>query len=326
MDIAAEVLRAEERIRPYVRETPVERSAHLSNLAGGEAYLKLEHLQHTGSFKLRGATNKILSLTDEQLKRGVIAASTGNHGMAVSYAARQKGTEATIYMAKGAAQAKIEIIRSLGGNTVFYGDNPVDAEVKARKVAEEQGRVFISPYNDPLVIGGQGTIGVELHRQLPHVDAVFVAVGGGGLISGIAAHLKSQNPHVKVIACWPENSRVMYESMKAGHAVEFPEQPTISDSTAGGIEDGAITIPLCSTLVDSCILVSESEILSAMRLILEKERWLVEGAAAVPVAAYLKQKAEWEGKTVVMILCGRNIPPEKARKMFQDEPAAGKTN
>jgi len=317
MDVAREVVRAEERIWPFVRETPCERSAHLSKISGGDAYLKLEHLQHTGSFKFRGATNKVRQLDDKQIQDGVIAASTGNHGMAVSRAAQQRGTRAKIYMAEGASEAKVEMIRSLGGETVFFGENPVDAEVEARRAAKQEGKVFISPYNDLQVIAGQGTIGVELQRQVPQLDAVFVAVGGGGLISGIAGYLKSQNPRIKIIACWPENSRVMYESMKAGHAVEFPEQPTISDSTAGGVEEGAITIDLCRRLIDDSVLVSEREILHAMRLVFEKERWLVEGAAGVPVAAYLKQKDSWKGKTAAMILCGRNIPPEKAERMFE---------
>src|SRR5438477_316260 len=181
------VLDAETRIRPHIRETPLDRSHHLSSTAGANVYLKLEHLQHTGSFKLRGAMNKVLSLSPEELRKGVIAASTGNHGMAVSYAARQQGTTATIYMKQGAQAGKLELIRALGGTTVFHGDNPVHAENKAREVSRQTGQVFISPYNDPQVIAGQGTVAVELARQLPEIDAVLVAVGGGGLISGIGS-------------------------------------------------------------------------------------------------------------------------------------------
>src|SRR5512146_2831179 len=241
MDWKNEILAAEARIRPHVRETPLERSHYLSQTGGAEVYLKLEHLQHTGSFKLRGATNKLLSLTPGQLRRGVVAASTGNHGMAVSYAASKLEAKATIYMKQGAAPEKVELIQALGGVTVFHGENPVHAENKAREVSRQMGQVFISPYNDPQVIAGQGTLGVELERQWPQLDAVFVSVGGGGLISGMGGYLKAVSKSVRIVGCWPENSRVMYECMKAGRVIDFPEKETLSDSTAGGVEEGAIT-------------------------------------------------------------------------------------
>ncbi len=314
MDWKNEILAAEQRIRPHVRETPLERSPYLSQKGGAEVYLKLEHLQHTGSFKLRGATNKLLSLSSEQLSRGVIAASTGNHGMAVSYAASKLGARATIYMKEGTLPEKVELIRALGGATVFHGENPVHAESKAREVARQNGQVFISPYNDAQVVAGQGTLGVELERQLPQMDAVFISVGGGGLISGIASYLKAVNTRVKIVACWPENSRVMYECMKAGRVIDFPEKETLSDSTAGGVEEGAITLELCRSLIDDCILVAEDEIRAAMKLILDKERWAVEGAAALPVAAYLQQAKNYAGRRVAVLLCGRNIPLPRLRE------------
>lgn len=316
MDWKHEILAAERRIRPHVLETPLERSHYLSQAGGAEVYLKLEHLQHTGSFKLRGATNKLLSLSPEQLSRGVIAASTGNHGMAVSYAASKLGARATIYMKEGTLPEKVELIRALGGATVFCGDNPVHAENKAREVARQNGQVFISPYNDAQVIAGQGTLGVELQRQLPRMDAVFISVGGGGLISGIASYLKAVNGRVKIVACWPENSRVMYECMKAGRVIEFPEKETLSDSTAGGVEEGAITLELCRSLIDDCVLVSEAGILASMKLVLEKERWAVEGAAALPVAAYLQEAKNYADKRVAILLCGRNIPFKKLRAVL----------
>ncbi|HZR32629.1 MAG TPA: threonine/serine dehydratase [Terriglobales bacterium] len=313
------VLQAEKLIRPHIRETPLEPSAYLSDAANCEVYLKLEHLQHTGSFKLRGAMNKVFSLSPEQLKAGIVAASTGNHGMAVSYAAQKRGLTPTIYMKGGASPDKVALIKSFGGKAEFYGDNPVDAENHAREISRQTGQVFISPYNDPQVIAGQGTLGVEIYRQLDSVDVVFVAVGGGGLISGMASYLKSVKPGVKVVGCWPENSRVMYECIKAGRVIDFPEQPTISDSTAGGVEDGAITVDLCRELIDDFVLVSEREIVDAMHLILRHERWMVEGAAGVAVAALLKRKSAYSGKKVVPLLCGRNIPFEKMKAVF--EPA-----
>ena len=244
----------------------------------------------------------------------MIAACTGNHGMAVSYAASKLGARATIYMKEGTLPEKVELIRALGGATVFHGENPVHAESKAREVARQNGQVFISPYNDAQVVAGQGTLGVELERQLPQMDAVFISVGGGGLISGIASYLKAVNTRVKILACWPENSRVMYECMKAGRVIDFPEKETLSDSTAGGVEEGAITLELCRSLIDDCILVAEDEIRAAMKLILDKERWAVEGAAALPVAAYLQQAKNYAGRRVAVLLCGRNIPLPRLRE------------
>ena len=316
MNLVREIVAAERRIRPIVRETPVDFSHTLSARSSAQVYLKLEHLQHTGSFKLRGAVNKMLSLTKAARRSGVIAASTGNHGMAVSYAACELGTKATIYMSPGVAKVKLDMIRALGGKPVFYGKNPVDAESRAREVAERSSVPFISPYNDEDVIAGQGTLGVELHRQIENVDAVFVSVGGGGLISGIAAYLKSKQPRVKIIGCWAKNSCVLYQSLRAGRIGVFPEKPTISDGTAGGVEPGAITFELCRSLIDDTVLVTESEILRAMKLILRGDRWLVEGAAGVAVAGFLKQQRKFAGKKVALVLCGRNIPAEKAKKLL----------
>jgi len=300
------VIEAESRIREEIRETPVEYSYYLSNISNCHVYLKLEHLQHTGSFKVRGALNKIYTLSPEQLKKGVIAASTGNHGLGVCYGARQIDTEATIYMPTNVSRAKLEMIKERGGNPVLHGENCLDAEKKARHVAESSERIFVSPYNDLDVIAGQGTIGLELARQLENIDAVFIAVGGGGLIAGIATYLKSIEAKTRVIGCWPENSRVLYECLRAGRIIEFPEEPTISESTAGGVEEGSVTFPLCQELIDDCALVSEEEIYQAMRLIAEHERWIVEGSAGVAVAAFLKECGKFTGQDVVIVLCGRN--------------------
>jgi threonine dehydratase len=316
-DFRKRILRAERRIRPYVRETPVDFSVLLSHPGGARVYFKLEHLQHTGSFKLRGAVNKMLSLPVRERSRGVVAASSGNHGIAVCHASRQLGLRATICMPRGAAGVKLRLIRALGGRVVFHGQNTLDAERKAREIAAGEGLAIVPPYNDPEVIAGQGTIGLELERQVGRVDAVFVAVGGGGLVSGIAAALKSKNPRAEIVGCWPANSRVLYESLRAGRIIEFPEQPTISDGTAGGVEPGSITFPLCRTLVGTRVLVSEREIWRAMRLLLADERWLVEGAAGVALAGFLKRRRACAGKNVVVILCGRNISPEKAAKLWK---------
>jgi threonine dehydratase len=311
---AQDIIEAESRIRPLARETPVDHSLHLSRLGDAGVYLKLEHLQHTGSFKLRGATNKILSLDDAQLRRGVIAASTGNHGMGVCYAARHAGTAATIYLPRDVSEQKLAAIKQLGGVPVLSAGDCLEAEYAAREAARKSGQVFISPYNDLQVIAGQGTIGLEMSRQMDRIDAVFVAVGGGGLIAGIAAYLKSVSPHTRVIGCWPENARALYECLRAGRIIEVPEEPTISESTAGGPEEGSITLPLCQQLIDDYALTSEAEIREAMRLIFDKEHWVIEGSAGVAVAAYLKERKRFAGQNVAIILCGRNF----SNKTFLD--------
>jgi threonine dehydratase len=298
------VAAAYERIRPYVRETPVEESSALG------AFLKLEHLQHTGSFKFRGACNKIALLTPEQAAAGVVAASNGNHGLGVAAAARARGIAAEVFVSAQVSPAKAKRIASQGATIRQHGSDPLAAELAARQAAETSGRVFISPYNDLDVVAGQGTIAVELQQQTPDLDAVFVAVGGGGLIAGIGSYLKFASPRTEIVGCWPENSPVLYQCLLAGKVIDVPEQPTLSESTAGGLEPDSVTVPLCQTAIDRSVLVSEDEIRAALRLILETEHWLIEGAAAVAVAAYLKDRARWEGKRVAIVLCGRNVSPE----------------
>jgi threonine dehydratase len=298
------------RIQPYIRETPVEQWG----LNG--AYLKLEHLQRTGSFKLRGASNKIAMLTPEQAARGVVAASNGNHGLGVAAAARIRGIEAEVFVSAHVSPAKAQRIESMGARIRNAGDDPLTAEIAARRAAEESGRVFISPYNDRDVIAGQGTIGVELRRQVSNLDAIFVAVGGGGLIGGIGAYYKAAAPKTEIVGCWAENSPVLYECLRAGRVIDVPEQPTISESTAGNIEPDSVTLEYCRNTIDSSVLVSEDEILSAMQLMLETEHWLIEGAAAVAVAAYLKEAQRYDGRKVAIVICGRNLSPEALRRVL----------
>jgi len=316
MILPNDILEAEVRIRHSIRQTPLDHSLQLSELTGCDVWLKLEHLQHTGSFKLRGATNRILSLFYEELERGIVTASNGNHGIAVCYAAKQVGLTPQVFVRNGISEAKLGLIELLGGQPVFYGNDPLEAELKARETANQTGQVFISPYNDAQVIAGQGTIGVELHRQLNDIDAVFVTVGGGGLISGIATYLKAVSPRTCIIGCWPENSPVMHECLNAGKIFDCLEEPTISDSTAGGLEPDSITFNLCAKLIDDHVLVTEDEIKQAMRLLIERERWIVEGAAGVALAALLKERERFAGRRVVVLLCGRNIAAEKLREIL----------
>jgi threonine dehydratase len=297
---------AYERIRPFVRETPVEEF-------GDRAYLKLEHLQCTGSFKFRGASNKIALLTPKQAAAGVITASNGNHGLGVAAAAQARGIAAEVFVSAQVSPAKARRIERHGARVRPVGADPLAAELAARRASQDSGKTYISPYNDADVIAGQGTIGVELHRQVPTMDAVFVAVGGGGLIGGIGSYLKAVSPETEIVGCWPQNSPVMYECLRAGKVVDVAELPTLSESTAGGLEPGSVTLEVCGSAIDRCVLVSEAQILAAMRLIFETEHWVIEGAAAVAVAAYLNTASQYQGKTVVILLCGRNVSPEVLR-------------
>jgi threonine dehydratase len=318
MDIVQEVLRAEERIRPHVRQTLLEHSPLLSQLGGAEVYCKLENLQHTGSFKVRGALNKLLSLTEEERSRGVVNASTGNHGAAVAYSLGKLQATGIVFVPEIADTAKVQAVERLGAEVRYHGQDCAEAEVFARAYATEQGMAYVSPYNDPQVIGGQGTIGVELARQLDGIDAVYVALGGGGMISGIAAYLKSVQPGVQIIGCSPENSQVMIQSVKAGRILDLPSLPTLSDGTAGGIEPGAITFDLCRELVDDYLTVSEEEIKASLRLFIGGQHMLIEGAAAVAVAAYLKSSQRFAGHNVVIVICGANISLETLRSVLNE--------
>ena len=303
------ILEAHRRIAPYVRETPFEYSA------GVGAWLKLEHLQHTGSFKFRGASNKIALLTAEEAARGVVTASNGNHGLGVAAASRARGIAAEVYVSTHVAPAKARRIEAMGAHIHFAGDDPLTAELAARQAAADSGRVFISPYNDLDVAAGQGTIAVEMLAQGPPLDAVFVAVGGGGLIGGIGAYLKAVSPGTEVVGCWPVNSPVMHACLAAGAIVEVPEEPTLSESTAGGLEPGSVTFDLCRRAIDRSVLVTEEEILAAMRLILETEHWVIEGAAGVAVAAFLQQRRRYDGKNAAIVICGRNLSGEVLRQL-----------
>jgi threonine dehydratase len=315
MEWGSLILAAHARILSSVLETPLEAAPDLIPGVSATLLLKREDLQHTGSFKLRGATNKILSLTQVQAAAGVIAASNGNHGLGVAEAARRAGIAAEVYVSSHVSPAKAQRIQSLGARICRAGSDPLEAELAARAAASKSGKVFISPYNDLEVMAGQGTIAVELQRQSPHVDSVFVAVGGGGLIGGIGAYLKSASPQTEVVGCWPENSRVLYESIKAGRILDVPEQPTLSESTAGGLEPGPITLSVGRDVINRSVLISEDEILAVMRRVRETKGWVMEGAAAVALAAFLREPERYRGKTVVVVVCGGNVSPEVVRRM-----------
>ncbi|CAB1083355.1 pyridoxal-phosphate dependent enzyme family protein [Olavius algarvensis Delta 1 endosymbiont] len=307
MNLTKEVLAAEQRIRPHIRETILDYSPYYSELFGANVYFKLENLQYTGSFKVRGAMNKVLSLTPAERDRGVVTASTGNHGAATAFSLGKFNAKGIVFVPEDAATGKVQAIERLGAEVRHYGDDGAVTEAHARQFAREHGMTYISPYNDPQVIGGQGTIAVELVQQQDHIDVLFAALGGGGLISGIAGHLKSIRPEIKIIGCSPKNSQIMIESIKAGRILDLPSLPTLSDGTAGGVEPDSITFDLCRELVDNCETVTETEIQENLRQYMQFHHMLIEGSAAVAVAACVKQGRRLAGKNVVVVLCGANI-------------------
>jgi threonine dehydratase len=315
-DVVTEVRAAEKRIRPHIRETYLEYSTRYSGSGGAEVFLKMENLQYTGSFKVRGALNKILSLAPEQLARGVVTASTGNHGAAVAFALGKLGATGTVFVPETASPDKVTLVERLGATVRYHGNDCAEAEARARALAEESDLPYISPYNDPRVVGGQGTIGVELERQLDRIDAVFVSLGGGGLISGIAAYLKSRYPGVRIVGCSPENSQVMIQSQRAGEILDLPSKPTLSDGTAGGVEPGAITFELCRQLVDEYVTVCEADIAKNVADFTRVHSSKIEGAAAVAIAAYLNNRETYAGKNVVIVLCGANIAPDTLKALL----------
>lgn len=315
-NIADEVRKAEGRIRPIVRHTPLEHSPFYSELTGANVYFKCENLQHTGSFKARGAANKLTSLDEAALVRGVVTASSGNHGAATAFNLKRTGANGIVFVPTVAAQSKVEAIKRLGAEVRVHGDDGSVTEVFARDFAAENGMTWVSPYNDLQVLAGQGTIGVELERDLDKIDAVFVAVGGGGLISGIAGYLKDVMPSVKIVGCQPDNSKVMLQSVQAGEIVDEPSLPTLSDGTAGGLEPGSITFDICRQLVDVFVTVTEEEIAASLRQFMSIHHMLIEGAAAVAIASLLKEKSLFAGQNVVIVLCGANIGMETLKSIL----------
>ncbi len=316
LDIAAAVLAAETRIRAHIRQTPLERSNYLSDLAEADVYLKLESAQITGSFKLRGAMNKMLALSDEEREQGVLTASSGNHGAACAYLMTRFGIRGTIYLPESVAPAKLEAIQSFGADTELVPGDGIEAEKLARRLAAETGRTYVSPYNDPLIVAGQGTIGLELRRQLETLDTVLIPVGGGGLAAGVAGYLKSVDAAIDIIGCQPENSRVMYESLRAGEVLDRESQPTLSDGTAGGVDADSITFEMCRDLIDDWALLSEDEIAGAILLALGKQHLMIEGAGALSIAALVRNPERFAGQTVVLIISGSKLGMDTLRELL----------
>lgn len=300
--------RARAAIAPWVRRTPLVESEALSARFQRRVQLKLETLQITGAFKLRGAANHLLHLGTEERVRGVIAVSTGNHARATAFAARGLGIPAVICMSTLVNDYKVGAVKALGAEVHITGKDQDEAEVAAMRLADERGLTYVSPYDDPWVIAGQGTIGLEILDDQPEVDTVLVPLSGGGLIAGIALALKTASPSIRVIGVTMEHGAAMYESLRAGRPVAVVEAPSLADSLGGGIGlDNRHTFALVRDLVDQVVLVSEDEIAAAMAHAYWQERQIVEGGGVVGIAALLAGKADQLGDHVVVVLSGRNV-------------------
>jgi len=300
------VVAASERLAPYGLTTPLLTARCL----GPHSHFKCENLQRTGSFKIRGALNKLLILSADERERGVVTSSTGNHGLAVAEALKLTSGRGTVVVSSLASAYKIERLTKAGLEVVVSDGDPMAAELEARALAERDGRIYVSPYNDADVLAGQGTVGVEMLEQRSDIEAVFIAVGGGGLVSGTAAYLKSVRPDVLIVGCWPEHAAAMYQSVRAGRLIEVPDEPTLSDATAGNIEPGAITLGYCRELIDELVLVSEDDIGQAMRDVLLTDHMVIEGAGGVAVAGWRKftaNRPRLADHESVVVLCGGNL-------------------
>ena len=294
-------------ISKYIKNTELFYSHKFSNISRNQIWFKQENKQYTGSFKIRGALTKLISLSKEKAKRGVIAASTGNHGLAVAYASKRLGIESEVYVPNTTQKYKVKKIKSFGSKVIYHGQDCLEAEIKAREVSKKKDCEYISPYNDSYVIEGQGTIADEIVNQIKKLDIVIVSVGGGGLISGISQYLKLRWPDIKVVGCSPKNSAVMLKSILSEKILEIESKFTLSDGTAGGLEKRSITYPICKSFIDQSILVSESDIKKAMKLYFKYENQIVEGAAGVAIAALLKLEKDIVDKKIGVVICGGNI-------------------
>ena len=307
--------KAHKSISPYINYTPLIHSLALSkNL---EVYLKLECLQVTGSFKLRGATNKLLSLTNEQKNKGVIAVSTGNHGKGVAHAAKQIGIKSTIFMSSMVPEHRKKAIESLGAKVEIIGNNSDEADLYAREFAKKNNITLVHPFDDLDVIAGQGTVGLEMLEAMPDIESVIIPTSGGGLIGGIALAIKLQKPNVKIIATSMKRGPSMYESLKAGKPVDVKEEETLADCLGGSIGlENQYTFGICKDVIDDFILIDEPKIAEGIKFNFEKHKLVTEGAAATSIMAVKDQLSSHFGKNTICLLCGGNIDSELFGKII----------
>jgi len=302
----ADVVAARERLGDAVYYSPCAHSLMLSALTGQQVYLKMENLQMTGSFKERGALNRIAKLTPEQAARGVIAASAGNHAQGVAYHATKRGIRAVIVMPLTTPLVKVTATRDFGAEVVLHGASYDEAYVEALRLCGEQGLTFIHPFDDPDVMAGQGTIGLELLEQVPQLEAVVVPIGGGGLIGGIACAIKETRPEVRIVGVETSRLPSMQAAVEAGRPVTIDPATTIADGNAVR-RAGDLTLPMVERYVDEIVLVDEDEIASAILMLLEREKTLAEGAGAAALAALLQHRTSLKGAHTAVLVCGGNI-------------------
>jgi threonine dehydratase len=301
-----DILAARDRIAPHVFQSPCVRSTYLSDLLGADAYVKLDNLQQTGSFKERGACNRLLQLTPDERKRGVICCSAGNHALGVSYHAKRLGIEVTVVMPKWAPLVKVSNCRALGANVTLHGENFEAAKAEAVARAESENKVFVPPFDDPRIIAGAGTMALEILNAVPQCDAMFVPVGGGGLLAGMSVVTRAMKPNVQLIAVESTSAASLKRSLEVGESTRVETKPSLADGL-NVAQIGRYPFEILKDAIKDVVLVDEPQIASAILRLLEVEKTLVEGAGAISLAGALQVKERIKGKTIVMVLCGGNI-------------------
>lgn len=305
-----DIIRAQHRLQGLLDPTPLEAAPDL----GTNIYLKLENANKTHSFKIRGALNAVLSLDDSARKKGIVAASSGNHAQAVAYASHLTGTQAQILMPKHTPQKKVNGVKRYGAEAVLFGDNYDEAEAEGLRRGQDDGVTWVSPYNDPHVVAGAGTVGAEIIEQLPDVERVVVCVSGGGLIAGVATAVKELKPGVEVIGVNAASAPAMYNVF---HNTQKPQVwETLAEALSGEIEVGSITVPIAQKYVDDMVLVSEAQITAAMRWMVDVQGWIVEGGGAVGIAAMLHDVLPRDGRITAVVVSGGNVDGSTLRKIL----------
>lgn len=300
-----DIFEACNRINNYIRHTPLENNPGLSALYGSDIYLKLENLQVTGSFKSRGSFNKLLSLSDEERKIGVIAPSAGNHGIGLSYASKQLNIPCQVYLPVEADMGKVKVMADYGASITYF-DTIESARLSAMKVAKERGYTFLSAYNDPFMIAASGTIGLEILKDMKDINIVITCLGGGGLTSGVCLALKSFNPNIQVWGVQTENSPTFAVWLQDGKEHPLELQPSIAEGLSGPIEPATITFPIIEKYLDRIFTVTEEELVKAMKSMLDFQ-YIIEPSGAAGIAALPQMKRDIKGQKVAVIVTGRNI-------------------
>jgi threonine dehydratase len=298
---------ARKAIQREINKTPLVHSEFLSGLCGGEVYLKLENLQITNSFKIRGALNRMMHLRPDEIGRGVITASLGNHAQAVAIGAEKLNVTGTVVVPETTSRIKIEKIRKHKVELILHGETYDLAEQYAQELAKKGGLIFISPYNDSYVVAGQGTVGLEILEDLPTVDTIIVPVSGGSLLAGIGVAAKSTRPNIEILGVQPETTPAMYYSFKAGKITDVEMKDTIADCLSGNIEHGSITFEIIQSYVDEIMLFDEETIKKAIRLLWDKEKQITEGSGAISIAPIMKSTERFARKRTVAVISGGNI-------------------